>query len=212
MDNALRSKRTREAAIAAALAIVTRDGAGRLTIDAIARESGVSKGGVLHHFRTKEAVLKALLAHQIEQGSAFYQSCLAGLSPQQPEPHLAAQIAAFRAAVSHPKAATFAIASAMAEAPELLAELRQEDAKRVAAVRAEAGDPTIALIRWSAAMGLALAEILGLSPISDAERDRLFEYLQNDRNWPTAAPGEAAVDPTVSRPRPLGRRAAAERG
>ena len=57
MENAARSERSRKAAIQAALTIIARDGPGRLTLDAIARESGISKGGVMHQFRTKEAVL-----------------------------------------------------------------------------------------------------------------------------------------------------------
>jgi AcrR family transcriptional regulator len=220
MENSLRSKRTRDAAVAAALAIVTREGAAKLTIDAIARESGVSKGGVLHHFRTKEAVLKALFEHQIDKGTALYQSLLESMPPQQPEPHLAAQIAAFRTAVSHPKSATFAIATALADAPDLVAGIKENDAKRVAIVKAEASDPTIALVRWSAAMGLALSEILGICPVSELERERLFDYLQTDRHWSNSPPaqpaqkrpGKAAADKAVSHSPPRGRTAGAGRG
>ena len=46
MDNPSRSEKTRNAVIQAALAIIARDGPGRLTLDAIARESGISKGGL----------------------------------------------------------------------------------------------------------------------------------------------------------------------
>jgi Bacterial regulatory proteins, tetR family len=49
MDNATRSERSRNVALDAALVIIARDGPGRLTLDAIARESGLSKGGVMHH-------------------------------------------------------------------------------------------------------------------------------------------------------------------
>ncbi|MCB8880173.1 TetR family transcriptional regulator [Acidisoma cellulosilytica] len=205
VENSLRSQRTREAAIAAALAIVTRDGATKLTIDAIARESGVSKGGVLHHFRTKEAVLKALFEHQIESGTALIQSLLDGMASNQPERHLAAQIAAFRIAVSHPTSASFAIATAMADSPELLAGIRENDAKRIEIVKAEAADPTIALVRWSAAMGLALSEILGLSPVSAQERERLFDYLQDDRQWsqsPKPVPAKTRAHQALSSSRP----------
>ena len=45
MDNATRSERSRNVALDAALVIIARDGPGRLTLDAIARESGLSKGG-----------------------------------------------------------------------------------------------------------------------------------------------------------------------
>ncbi|KTT89235.1 TetR family transcriptional regulator, partial [Mammaliicoccus sciuri] len=49
-------ERSRKAALDAAITIVTRDGSGCLTPDAIARESGLSKGGVMHQLRIKEAV------------------------------------------------------------------------------------------------------------------------------------------------------------
>ena len=43
MDNATRSERSRNAALEAAIAIIARDGPGRLTLDAIARESGSAR-------------------------------------------------------------------------------------------------------------------------------------------------------------------------
>lgn len=43
MDNASRSERSRNVALDAALVIIARDGPGRLTLDAIARESGLPK-------------------------------------------------------------------------------------------------------------------------------------------------------------------------
>ncbi|HEV2527408.1 MAG TPA: TetR/AcrR family transcriptional regulator [Thermomicrobiales bacterium] len=52
---------TRKALLGAAGRIVQRDGVTRLTIDAVAAESGVSKGGVLYHFRTKDALIAAFV-------------------------------------------------------------------------------------------------------------------------------------------------------
>jgi AcrR family transcriptional regulator len=46
----------------AAEAIVRGKGVSGLTLDAAAREAGVSKGGLLYHFASKEALLSGLLA------------------------------------------------------------------------------------------------------------------------------------------------------
>lgn len=183
MENSVRSQRTRDAAIEAALTIITRDGPTRLTIDAIARESGISKGGVLHQFRTKEAVLKALMEHQIERSNAFFQDYLTGLSSDHKEPILEAQITTLQIAADHPKSTTFALAGAFAENPELIATLRRNERTRVDTMKKQAVDPKIALLRWSAAKGLALAAILGLCPLSEDERLSLFEFLKDEEAW-----------------------------
>jgi AcrR family transcriptional regulator len=51
----------RQRALTAALTIAQRDGAAALTIDAVAREARLSKGGVLHHFPSKEALVLAMV-------------------------------------------------------------------------------------------------------------------------------------------------------
>ncbi|GAB0116265.1 TetR/AcrR family transcriptional regulator [Acidisoma sp. 7E03] len=212
MDNFLRSKRTREAAIEAALTILARDGAKKLTIDAVARESGISKGGILHHFRTKDAVLRALIENQMEQVESYRADYLASLPADHPEPQLAAYIASFRKAFALPHSAVFAIAGTLGEAPDILETIRTKDAEQLATVRAQAANPVLAEVRWAATMGLAMSERFSLSPLSAEERERLFDYLQDDRNWSTA-PAEAEAVPEAASPHPpRGRRAAAKRG
>jgi AcrR family transcriptional regulator len=183
MENAVRSQRTRDAAIEAALTIITRDGAARLTIDAIARESGISKGGVLHQFRTKDAVLKAILENQIRRSEDFFNECLAKLPPGHPEPVLAAQVATLRRAAVHPQSTTFALAGVMADAPELLARMQEQSVERLNQIKAEATDPAVAMRRWAAAQGVALATILGHSPLSTAEREALFDDVLDAAGW-----------------------------
>jgi AcrR family transcriptional regulator len=46
-----------------AMQVVIRDGILALTLDAVAREAGVSKGGLMHHFRTKDDLIAAMLEH-----------------------------------------------------------------------------------------------------------------------------------------------------
>jgi AcrR family transcriptional regulator len=69
----------REAILRAALELVREHGAHALTLDAVARHAGVSKGGLIHHFNTKEALVRgvidastAALHRQIE--SAYHAS------------------------------------------------------------------------------------------------------------------------------------------
>jgi AcrR family transcriptional regulator len=51
--------------LTAAERVVLRDGVMRLTLEAVAREAKLSKGGLLYHFATKEALIQAMLARLI---------------------------------------------------------------------------------------------------------------------------------------------------
>ncbi len=50
----------REAIIRTALQLIREQGAHALTMDAVAREAGVSKGCLMHHFPAKEALVRGL--------------------------------------------------------------------------------------------------------------------------------------------------------
>jgi AcrR family transcriptional regulator len=200
MDNPSRSERTRNAAIQAALAIIARDGPGRLTLDAIAKESGISKGGLIHQFPTKRAVLQGLLQHQMTRFEAFTRAYMAEQGRYRPEPHLAAQIATMREAIAGLDFVAFALLAAVAEDPSLRATMRTNEIEAIATIKAEAADPELATLRWLAAYGLLLTALLGSSPISEGERARLFDRLLDDRQWSSLAAKSAGG------PAPKGRR------
>jgi AcrR family transcriptional regulator len=194
MDNPTRSERSRNAAIRAALAILTRDGPGGLTFDSLSRESGISKGGLLHQFRTKADVLKALLAHQNENYDSFARSFLAAKGSTLREPALSCQIAVTRESINQPHSVARAILAALVEDPALLDQIREIDVANVRSVRSEAEDADIALVRLFAARGLAYTTLLGLNPLSDRQRERLFKVLLDEDRWasdPTAESGKS---------------------
>ena len=200
MDNASRSERTRKAALQAALTIIARDGPARLTLDAIARESGMSKGGLTHQFPTKEAVLKALLEHQIEYFADFTERYLAEAGTASAQPQLAAQIATLREAITQPGSVALAILGALTQDPSLLSQTRAASGQTVDAVKAEAADPQLALLRWAAAQGLTLMSLFGLNPLTDQEREQLFDRLLDDRRWSALAESKPrATEPARAR-------------
>jgi AcrR family transcriptional regulator len=183
MDNPTRSERSRQAAIQAAFAILSRDGPGELTFETLSRESGISKGGLLHHFGNKHGILKALLECQIEYYEQFSQAYLAKTDPDIPQRVLMSQIAVAREAISQPHSVALAVVAALVEDPELLANTRKLDHKRLEAVKEETEDTDMALVRWAAARGLIFTELLGLSPLTKKERDRVFDCLLDQSRW-----------------------------
>ncbi|KKC37882.1 hypothetical protein WH87_09420 [Devosia epidermidihirudinis] len=93
----------RGALLDAAEKVVLRDGPASLTMDAVAKEAGVSKGGVLYAFVTKDALIDALMGRVFDSYDRLVADYLAregGL------PH--AQIRAHVDANRHEDAATHA--------------------------------------------------------------------------------------------------------
>jgi AcrR family transcriptional regulator len=65
----------------AAEAVVAERGVPALTLDGVARLARVSKGGLLHHFPSKEALLRAMLDRLAAEMSAAYDAALAATPP-----------------------------------------------------------------------------------------------------------------------------------
>lgn len=55
----------------AASRVILADGVHRLTLEAVADEAGVSKGGLLYHYSSKEELIKAMNIYVIEQFRTF---------------------------------------------------------------------------------------------------------------------------------------------
>ena len=57
---------TRQKILAAASQIVQCKGVAKLTLEAVAKEAGVSKGGLLYHFSNKEALIEGMIVRGVE--------------------------------------------------------------------------------------------------------------------------------------------------
>lgn len=57
---------TRSRLIDAALTVLEKQGGNQLTLDTVAKQANVSKGGLLHHFANKEALVGAVIRHLYE--------------------------------------------------------------------------------------------------------------------------------------------------
>ncbi|MDL2226728.1 TetR/AcrR family transcriptional regulator [Deltaproteobacteria bacterium OttesenSCG-928-M10] len=71
MENGYKRKKqpelVRERILAAAASVAVKRGADILSIGQVAREAGVTKGGLLHHFPTKQILIEALYLNLLDQ-------------------------------------------------------------------------------------------------------------------------------------------------
>ncbi|GAA2784235.1 TetR/AcrR family transcriptional regulator [Saccharopolyspora taberi] len=63
---------TRDRILDALQRILLRKGAGAVTLESVAAEAGVSKGGLLYHFRSKQAMLQGLTLRLDEEAEAEF--------------------------------------------------------------------------------------------------------------------------------------------
>ncbi|MEE4250819.1 MAG: TetR/AcrR family transcriptional regulator [Alcanivoracaceae bacterium] len=168
---------TRDVILDAAQRIAAERGAGRITLDEVARESGLSKGGLLYHFAGKEALIQGMLERLIERSSAVREEQAHSLADK-PHATLRALLATRnRDDVLDPHVA-MAILAAAAEQPGLLDPLRQHIAHVRDLIIAESGDHPHFWLLWAAADGLLFQQLLGIAPFLAEQRDAMHQQLQ----------------------------------
>jgi AcrR family transcriptional regulator len=168
---------TREAILRAAYRVVVEGGVSGLTLEAVAREAGVSKGGLLYHFPSKEALVSGMIGGLVEgftealgrelareRGSASGRWLRAYARANFDEDRWYREVGA-------------GLLAAVAEAPALLDPVRRgyEEAQRWA--ERDGVDPAVATLVRLAADGLFFAELLGFAPPEGRLRGRVLEAL-----------------------------------
>ena len=169
---------TRRSVLDAAAELVARDGASRLTLDAVAERVGLSKGGILHHFATKDSLIAAMIEDVVTHFEADLQRHMAGESG--PGSFARAFLGACldrEGALTHTIKVSAGIVAAVAINSQLLAPLRRRYAEWRARLENDGIDPAIAELVRSAADGLWLGNVLDLGPPSVAVRQRVFAKL-----------------------------------
>ena len=171
----------REHILDAADGVVRQEGAAHLTLEAVAERAGVSKGGLLYHFKTKELLLQAMVDRHFDLLSERHAAALATLPPG-PGRELKAFV---RVAATHEKCAEerragCSMLAATANDPRLLAPFRRFQTWRLRLIEeaTAAGLPFTRMALASLALdGLTLLEMLQLSPYDATQRRAILEDI-----------------------------------
>jgi AcrR family transcriptional regulator len=158
----------------AAGSVLRREGIGKLTFEAIATEAGLSKGGVLHYFSSKQHVLEALVNASME---AFEQAvgALASQDPKSAGAWTRAYLMVSSAPGSDGQHAGYAVA--WANDPALLALVQKRYDAWNQRLANDGINPVIANLIRLAADGLWQADGLRLSPPEGGLRQALIQEL-----------------------------------
>lgn len=156
--------RTRDRLLDAASAVVLRDGAQALTLDAVAREAEVSKGGLLYHFKSKSELVEGM----VDRWLTGFQAEIDAADPGFVRGYVRS---------SGPEGGELGMLAALIADPSALVSVRRQYGIWQDRVEREARDPVDGTVARLAADGLWLAELLGMGPPTGALRERVVERL-----------------------------------
>jgi AcrR family transcriptional regulator len=180
----------RGALLDAAEAVVARQGFANLTLDAVAAEAGMSKGGLLHHFRTKDRLVEGLVTRAAEN----WRACWMGSYEKASEGPGRMTRALLKHCLSDAKSWTeqlrrssSAVFAALAQNPSLIEPMRAVYSDLHRRIAEDGLPPGVGEAVVTAIDGLWLYWVLGLVPVDQELMNRLGAALEEmlARSQPT---------------------------
>jgi AcrR family transcriptional regulator len=176
--NPIPSQPARARVLDAAERLVLETGAGHLTLDAVAKCAGLSKGGLLYHFPSKDSLLEAMLERflndinvQVAARCARHGGRPTRLQEFRERVRLLLEMPAARRPIGA------ALIAASADKPALMAHCRTVYRELLDELDELPGGFERAALVQLAVDGLMLGELLQLSPYTSEERSRLVKAL-----------------------------------
>jgi AcrR family transcriptional regulator len=165
----------------AAVAVVARFGIANLTLDAVAAEAGLSKGGLLHHYPSKDRLVEAMVRRTAEEWRGIIASSYdaategPGRMARALMGHCLADANCWTDELRQRSAAVFA---ALAQNPALIEPLREAYADLYRRLKDDGLKAGVSEAVVAAIDGLWLSWVLGLVPVEQALVGRVRGALE----------------------------------
>lgn len=168
----------RDAVLDAAQAVAVRDGAGQLTLEAVALEAGISKTSVLYDYKTKQALIKALVERRIASENSKIQEIETRFGPV-PNIAIRAQLSSeLQERSDEDRAVMLSLCAVVSQDADLRHPVQDMIAQRIAHVAETSEKPRGPLLAFLALEGLKALEWLGLHQWPIEERKRLLSEIR----------------------------------
>lgn len=158
-------------------AVARREGLEGLSIDAVAKEAGISKSSVLYDCGSKSALLAEFIRHQLEVQAQGHEAALSRHQGS-PSPFFRAMIDNFRSAPSDEEiSVAMLVCAGVGEHASCREIMRTKIAADTERIIEEAADKRETLRALLALHGLAFLEYFGFCRFDDATRNQLLDDL-----------------------------------
>ncbi len=183
------SPNTKETILQAAIDVVIDMGASHMTLDAVAERAGLSKGGLLYNFSTKEALLDALLDHMMAHFSEF-REIIRQEHPQDRDNDLVIEIRSLQEKSENERRMSAALLAVIFNQPNLMSKLRMDLHDRFFKKIMSQSNRNRSSILFFASMGILFHDLLNISLLDRQFKQELYEELirlakreGNIENW-----------------------------
>lgn len=173
----------------AAEAVVVRSGIANLTLDAVAAEAGVSKGGLLHHYPSKDSLVEGMVIRCAER---WRTDVLQTFEDTPPGPGrmaraLLSELRDPEGWSEHCAQSSSAAFAALMQNPNLIEPLRATYESIRARFEGDGLEPGAGETILLAMDGLWLNRVLGLAPVDGARMTRVRQALERLLDQPRRA-------------------------
>ena len=179
----------------AAEAVVVRDGAAHLTLDAVAEQAGISKASVIYDYKSKQALIQAVIERRVANDKALLQELTDSLGDVPSAVMRGRILASTEPPLDDARAVAVNLCAALAQDAELRSGIQKEQANNIASILKTSDSPRGALLAYLALEGLKILEYLDLHTWPERERSRILREI----NWLV----DAVPQPTTKRPEVL---------
>lgn len=184
----------RDRMLDAAEAVVVRQGIGNLTLEAVAANAGMSKGGLLHHFPTKDRLIEGM----VTRCAGNWRACvMSAFDETPPGPGRMA-----RAMLSHLDDAqewtdqcqrsSSAVFAALVQNPALIEPMRGVYGELRAKMAEDKLEPGVGEVVCAAMDGLWLYRVLGLATVDQVLMTRIRRVLETLMTTPVKSKRQGA--------------------
>lgn len=160
----------------AASIVVKNKGVEKLTLEAVAKEAGVSKGGLLHHYPNKEALIKGMVEELTDD---FFTNVLEKVTNTTKDvgKWSRAFIEAVDDDIKDGKEISTALTAALFTNPDILSKFQNQYTVWQKNIENDGIDPIRSTIVRLAADGLWYSEMFGLGVLDEELRTKVIQEL-----------------------------------
>lgn len=160
-----------ETILDAAESVVAARGIGNLTLDGVAAKAGISKGGLLHHFPSKDALIEAMVTRSAERWRSVYREAYDMTSEgpgRMTRAILTHCLSDAKCWTEELRSSTSAVFAALAQNPSLIQPMRAVYEELHQRIASDGLPPGVGEAVIAAIDGLWLDWVLGLVPLDQA--------------------------------------------